>query len=264
MNEQHIAQAEIGRALAAAEVYFGYPMSLEHLQKVISSMGVTLETREEIDYLVSAQRGQAVDLGVLINVADSLTDKFETGRLEVAKGFGWLEQAGRNLNDAAKVAIGWAAVVALQVLAGCILFNVAFDRVPALEFWFYTVALVLFVGNSAVIACWAFSMGDTTKAKRYASLLGYGFAAIYAYSLARLGLDTFNFNIPVFGAHWYIVWLTHAPIIVPVARLVWIALGQEEARLQQKARKVDLFEPMTPGKIGTDLDIRLDPPDSFK
>ncbi len=264
MNDKHIAQAEIGRALAAAEVFFGYRMTLEHLQKVISGMGVTLETREEVDYLVRVHRGHVADLGVLINVADSLTDKFETGRLEVAKGFGWLEQAGRNLNDAAKVAIGWGVVVVLQVLAGCILYNVAFDRVPTFEFWFYAAALVLFVGNSAVIACWAFSMGDTTKAKGYASLLGYCFAAIYAYSLARLGLGTFNFNIPVFGMHWYIVWLTHVPIIVPVARLFWDALGNKEVRRQQQSRHVDLFEPMAPGKIGTDLDIRIDPPESLK
>ncbi|HBY4884300.1 TPA: hypothetical protein MIV07_28540 [Klebsiella pneumoniae] len=81
MNDKHIAQAEIGRALAAAEVFFGYRMTLEHLQKVISGMGVALETREEVDYLVRVHRGHVADLGVLINVADSLTDKFETGVL---------------------------------------------------------------------------------------------------------------------------------------------------------------------------------------
>lgn len=262
MNAANIVQTEINRVLAAATVVFGHKASLETLSDKARTLNATLETREEIDYLITAVSApHSANLGMVVNIADNLVDKMEMNRFGVVLGFGWLEGLAANLTESAKKLVGWSVSVALTVLASLIVFNVGLSKVPAMEFWTYALSLVVMIGTAAVTAAWACTVDFDNRGKKAGVMLGYAYAVFYAYILYRCDLNGFNFNYPIFGNSWMIVWATIAPIVAPIGILFWNWLPEDSgARIKNEAPAVNPYfnhEDEKMGKIHTSLDSRL-------
>lgn len=261
---------EVARVLAAAGAYFGPVSDLEALSVLLEKKRVTLETREEVAYLAAAISGAESNMAMVVNIADNLVDKFESDRLTVPFGFTWLEDLTRNLNTSAQLLLGGVSVLLLQVLAGWGLFTVQFDRVGAEVFWLYAGGVFLFAATSGVVACWTAGINKTSAKKNVLALMGYGYAALVAYSLYRFNLGSFDFSRPVFGSHWLIVWVVLAPALVPCG-LFLIREWNEPHRVRQQNPQgvaqydhLQLMQQITPGKVGLDTDVRIVPPDQYQ
>lgn len=262
MNNANVIKLEVGRVLSAASTVFGYEASLADLGREASRRNAGKESREEIEYLAAAiANPDLADLGVVVNISDNLCEKLEFNRFSKVLGFSWIEDLAGDFTEPSKKLIGWTMATLCTFVAGGIVFNVGFSKLPMIEFFVFAASLALLVGTASIAAAWASSIDFTNGQKKWAVLLGYGYASAYVYALYRCGLRGFNFDYPVFGGEWLIVWMAIAPVAFPLLMLFWKSLPNDDRK--SKARNSggssdgDLYynshnEEM--GKVGLGLD----------
>lgn len=231
MNSTNAILIEVARVLSAATVVFGYDVSLHDLNGEARRRNATLETREEIQYLLAAiDEASQADLVMVVNICDNLADKLEQNCFSVVTGFGWLEDLSKSLTEPAKKLIGWTVAVVCAGIASMIVFTVPLSKLPVPEFWTFALGLFVMVGTASVTGAWAASINNSNQVKRIAVWLGYGFAVAYGYVLYRCDLAGFNFNNPVFGNKWLIVWMTVSPVAVPLLITFWESLPDDAGK----------------------------------